>query len=116
MSRTRIGRWIAAGAVLVAASAKTAAAQCIMCYMTANSTGEHGAHVLRQGIMILLIPTLSVFVGLFLLAYFRRHSPGGTDASEETTEMQLEELSDPGSDDAYPSIQPARQRHLPFVP
>ncbi len=57
----------------------TAAAQCIMCYMSADSTGERGSHVLRTGILVLAIPTLMTFAGLFLLAYRRRNPQGSTE-------------------------------------
>ena len=113
MRWTNIGRWIGAAAALIAAFAQTASAQCIMCYMTANSTGEHGASVLRHGIMILMIPTLSVFAGLFLLAYLRRHAPDSGEESIESLDC-AEDFSEPLSDPDLPVRSP-QQDHLPSV-
>ena len=59
--------------VCLLAHPMTAAAQCIMCYMSASSSGERGAQVLRMGILVLAVPTLLTFAGVFLLAYRRRN-------------------------------------------
>ena len=50
-----------------------------MCYLSASSTGERGAHVFRVGILILAVPTLLAFAGIILLVYRRRNSPGSTE-------------------------------------
>lgn len=50
-----------------------AAAQgCAMCYQNASATGAQGRAALRHGILILLVPTLSLFCGIFGLIYSRR--------------------------------------------
>ena len=80
MARRNLTKWtsLAGGAALFLLSLPaTAAAQCIMCYMSAGSTGERGAHVLRVGILVLAIPTLLTFAGIFLLVY-RRRNPAGS--------------------------------------
>jgi hypothetical protein len=51
-----------------------AAAQgCAMCYQNASATGEQGRDALRHGILVLLLPTLSLFVGILALIYRRRN-------------------------------------------
>ena len=63
--------------VLLALMAPHAAAQgCAMCYQNAASSGAHGRAALRHGILILLLPALSLFVGIFLLFYDRRNTQG----------------------------------------
>lgn len=43
-----------------------------MCYQSAAASGEQGKEALRHGILILIFPTLSLFVGIFGLLYRRR--------------------------------------------
>lgn len=58
---------------LVATMAPHAAAQgCAMCYRNAASSGAQGRAALRHGILILLLPALSLFLGIFFLIYCRR--------------------------------------------
>jgi len=45
---------------------------CAMCYQSAAASGEQGKEALRHGILILIFPTLSLFVGIFGLLYRRR--------------------------------------------
>ena len=47
---------------------------CAMCYQSASATGAQGGAALRHGILILLFPTLSIFVGIFGLMYRRRNN------------------------------------------
>jgi hypothetical protein len=59
---------------LILSVAPLAAAQgCAMCYQNASATGAQGAQALRHGILVLLFPTLSLFVGIFSLIYRRRN-------------------------------------------
>lgn len=51
-----------------------AAAQgCAMCYQNASAAGAQGREALRHGILVLLLPTLSLFVGILALIYRRRN-------------------------------------------
>jgi hypothetical protein len=51
-----------------------AAAQgCAMCYQNASAAGAQGREALRHGIFVLLLPTLSLFVGILALIYRRRN-------------------------------------------
>jgi hypothetical protein len=63
--------------VLLALMTPHAAAQgCAMCYQNAASSGAQGRAALRHGILILLLPALSLFAGIFLLFYDRRNTQG----------------------------------------
>jgi hypothetical protein len=67
-----LGAALAGAVALLLGSPASAAAQCIMCYMSATGAGERGSHVLRMGIIVLAVPTLLTFAGIALLAYRRR--------------------------------------------
>lgn len=71
-------KWaIAAGcAVLLCAASPRAAAQgCAMCYQTAAASAATGRDALREGIWILLLPAVSLFLGIFVIMYRRRNPP-----------------------------------------
>jgi heme/copper-type cytochrome/quinol oxidase subunit 2 len=67
---------LVAGIVVVLAAAllaPAAAAQgCAMCAQNAAAAGPEGARAINTGILILLLPTLGIFGGLFVLIV-RRH-------------------------------------------
>jgi len=71
-------RWLvlmALGAAVVLLCAPHAAAQgCAMCYQNAAATGPQGREALRHGILVLLLPTLSIFLGIFGLLFSRRNT------------------------------------------
>jgi hypothetical protein len=54
--------------------APQAAAQgCSMCYQNVSASGAQGREALRHGVLVLLFPTLSLFVGILALIYRRRN-------------------------------------------
>jgi hypothetical protein len=60
---------------LLMLTAPHAAAQgCAMCYQNAAASGAQGRAALRHGILILLLPALTLFSGIFVLIYRRRNS------------------------------------------
>jgi len=59
----------------VAVLAGRAAGQgCAMCYQNAAASGAAGREALRHGILVLLIPAVSFFLGVFALIYRRRNA------------------------------------------
>jgi hypothetical protein len=71
-------KWaIAAGCALplCAASPRAAAQGCAMCYQTAAASAAPGRDALRHGIWILLLPAVSLFLGIFVIIYRRRNPP-----------------------------------------
>lgn len=59
---------------LMAALAPHAAAQgCAMCYQSAAAGGDRSRAALQHGILVLLIPSVGLFVGIFGLIYSRRN-------------------------------------------
>ena len=71
-------RWVSRlllGAFLFACCAFHIAAQgCAMCYQNAAASGADGRAALRHGILILLFPSLAVFLGIFFLIFRRRNA------------------------------------------
>ncbi len=66
----------AAAIILFAMMAPHAAAQgCAMCYQNAVASGAKGQEALRHGILILLIPALTLFGGIFVAIYRRDNFP-----------------------------------------
>jgi hypothetical protein len=49
---------------------------CAMCYTAASAAGKAAARALDSGILILLIPTLVMFVGVLVFAVRRANSAG----------------------------------------
>jgi hypothetical protein len=43
-----------------------------MCYQNASASGAQGITALRHGILILLFPAVSLFLGIFVFLYRRR--------------------------------------------
>lgn len=70
----RITLVLATASAILAIFAPRAFAQgCAMCYQSAAATGQQGREALQHGILILLFPTISLFVGIFGLIYSRRN-------------------------------------------
>jgi len=68
------------GSILMA-SGLPLAAQCSMCRTAAASQGPHAAHAMNVAIIILLVPAVTLFSGVFLLA-FRYGKAADEDARE----------------------------------
>ena len=93
MSRKNLTGWMGgfSGAVgFLLAHPATAAAQCIMCYLSASSSDERGSQALRLGILVLAIPVLLTFAGVFLLAYRRRNPVDWDKDSHATSPVEKE--------------------------
>jgi hypothetical protein len=70
----RISILICSFAALALLLAPPAAAQgCAMCYQNAAASGAQGSAALRHGILVLLVPTVGLFLGIFGLFYSRRN-------------------------------------------
>jgi hypothetical protein len=54
------------------ASSSAMAQGCAMCYQTAAASAAPGREALRHGILILLVPAVSLFAGIFGMIYRRR--------------------------------------------
>lgn len=73
--KTRLGRFLASAIAIVGlAPFRTVAQGCAMCYQNAAAADSHGRAALQHGILILLLPALSLFLGIFGLMYRRRNT------------------------------------------
>jgi hypothetical protein len=52
---------------------QVSAQSCAMCYQGAAASGAQGGAALRHGILLLFLPAISLFVGIFALIYHRRN-------------------------------------------
>jgi hypothetical protein len=77
MRAGNLTRWwgaAVASATLVAFAASSVGAQgCAMCYQTAAASTAPGREALRHGILILLVPAVSLLAGIFAFTYLRRN-------------------------------------------
>ena len=74
---SRIGKWLQAIVLVTAAfwiAASPALAQCSMCYTTAAAQGAEGIRALNIGIIVLLIPPVTIMGGILLYAFRCRNS------------------------------------------
>ena len=92
--RNQVSGWLSAvllGAVAYFLTAAPAAAQCVLCYISAAGSGDRGIRTLQIGILILMIPTVSILAGLFWITVRRRHAdPVVPDGSEMDTKWEEE--------------------------
>jgi len=49
------------------------AQSCAMCYQGTAASGAQGSAALRHGVLLLFVPAISLFVGIFALIYHRRN-------------------------------------------
>jgi hypothetical protein len=92
MPRKNLIRWmggIGGAAGFLLAHPATATAQCIMCYLSATSSGERGSHVLRMAILVLAVPVVLTFAGVFLLAYRRRKPAAWDEDSDAVSQVEM---------------------------
>lgn len=67
----RIGALVALGG---AAAQRVYAQGCALCYTSASALDARGIRALDQGIVILLVPPLVFFIGVFVFFYRRRNA------------------------------------------
>jgi hypothetical protein len=74
MKRAAIVGVLCAVLALLLFAPHVAAQGCAMCYQNAAASGAKGQAALRHGILILLIPAIGLFGGIFATIY-RRNDP-----------------------------------------
>jgi hypothetical protein len=67
----RLTRLLLAVVCVLASAARAVAQGCALCYTTAAAAGAAAARSLDLGILVLLIPTLVLFVGVLVFAVRR---------------------------------------------
>jgi hypothetical protein len=71
-------RWLAALAEVLSSSTLAYAQGCAMCYTSAAAAKAGALQALRSGILILLIPALTMFAGIFVVIYRSRDRFNGS--------------------------------------
>lgn len=71
---SRLAKISALAAAVGLAPFRVVAQGCAMCYQNAAAADSHGRTALQHGILILLLPALSLFFGIFGLMYLRRNT------------------------------------------
>jgi hypothetical protein len=73
--KARLAKCLARAIAIIGFTPFRALAQgCAMCYQNAAAADAHGRTALQHGILILLLPALSLFLGIFGLMYRRRNT------------------------------------------
>ena len=75
--------------VLVSAS-RAAAQGCALCYNDAAAQNEAGIRALRHGILVLLIPSVLMFLAIFVIAYQKRNQFNDQDSEVTPQDSPLE--------------------------
>lgn len=107
--RSQVSRWLSAFLLAAAAqflTAAPAAAQCVLCYISAAGSGDRGIRTIQIGILILMIPTVAILAGLVWTVIrrgYRDTSP--TDGTEMDPKWE-EELRDLGIPPEARSLSP----------
>jgi hypothetical protein len=70
----RVMQVLALAGVIFAGGPSAFAQGCALCYETASATGAHGQRMLDIGILVLLLPCLALFVGVFVLLIRRANA------------------------------------------
>jgi hypothetical protein len=82
---------IATCAVLWPSAAR--AQSCALCYNAAAAAKATAIQALRHGILILLLPPLAMFIGIFAVAFRRSNSFSSEQAEEGDEDQELRELA-----------------------
>jgi len=72
-SLATFGVAIAVVALVLAVAPIASAQSCALCYQSAAASGTQGREVLRHGILVLLLPSVSLFVGILALIFSRNN-------------------------------------------
>jgi hypothetical protein len=67
-------RVLAFASAVIAGAPAAFSQSCAMCYESASAAGAHGRKMLDIGILVLLLPCLAMFVGVFVLLIRRAHA------------------------------------------
>jgi hypothetical protein len=65
--------WLGCLALIAALAPQAFAQGCALCYQSAAAGGDRSRLALQHGILILLFPSVGLFVGIFGLIYSRRN-------------------------------------------
>ncbi len=79
---TKVLLWVVVAAVALGLASSDVMAQCPLCKMGLGGDGAPSAKAMNLGIVVLLIPPVSIFCSVFWLA-FKRRKGGDVEDGEE---------------------------------
>ena len=85
-------RWLAVVAGALWSSALAYAQGCAMCYTSASAARAGAIQALRSGILILLVPALMMFGGIFIVIYRSRDRFNGSADWTAERDRELREM------------------------
>jgi len=85
-------RWVVALSGLLSSSALAYAQGCAMCYTSAAAAKAGALQALRSGILILLVPALVMFAGIFVVIYRSRDRFNGAAGWTAERDRELLEM------------------------
>jgi hypothetical protein len=85
-------RWVAALGGVFSSSALAYAQGCAMCYTSAAAAKAGALQALRSGILILLVPALTMFAGIFVVIYRSRDRFNGSADWSAEPDRELREM------------------------
>ena len=85
-------RWLAALAGVLSSSTLVYAQGCAMCYTSAAAAKAGALQALRSGILILLVPALMMFAGIFVVIYRSRDRFNGSAGWTAEPDWELREM------------------------
>jgi hypothetical protein len=88
----RWARRVAAVTGLLFFSAQAYAQGCAMCYTSASAARAGAIQALRSGILILLVPPLAMFAGIFVVIYRSRNRFSGSAGWTAEQDRELREM------------------------
>jgi len=105
-------RWLAALAGVLLSSTLVYAQGCAMCYTSAAAAKAGALQALRSGILILLVPALIMFAGIFVVIYRSRDRFNGPAGWTAERDWELREMLMQMESVERPDVQ---ERTLPSV-
>ncbi len=85
-------RWLAVLAGALSSSTLAYAQGCAMCYTSASAARAGAIQALRSGILILLVPALMMFGGIFIVIYRSRDRFNGSADWTAERDRELREM------------------------
>jgi hypothetical protein len=92
MFRAKWTRWAVGLAGVLSSSALAYAQGCAMCYTSAAAAKAGALQALRSGILILLVPALTMFAGIFVVIYRSRDRFNGAVGWTAERDRELREM------------------------
>ena len=65
----KLAAWVSGGLSVVSCSTLGFGQGCALCYNNAAASGPHAIQALKSGILVLLVPPVLMFIGIFVVLF-----------------------------------------------